>query len=355
MKGINKNILLLGATGYTGKIIAEMLDKKNLSFVVAGRSIQKMQSLCDSLNSKPPFVVIDLANYDQLLSVIKDFDIIVNCIGPFNVYGNSILSASSEAKKVYIDITGEQDFVWKSYNTHKKSKASILHSVSFESCLIDILADQLLPHKKKYKEISSFYYFKKSRPSPGTRLTMKLSRNFPMYKIEEKQLVPTSPMEKKIKADFEAPDEISYGFSMPYPEVIFFHQRYNVQKAGSYLLLNESEGDLLLSRPESKVVTVEEVLEQNGRVKTIEPSLHERNNQEFSIFVSAIDDEGQSYLSSVKGKDMYGITAFLVAHLLSKICEGLELPKGVNSPSTINVWGDLWLELFKAGYIDKSN
>ena len=100
-------ILLLGATGYTGGLIADLFQKKGLDFLEYGRNLLKLEGL--KLSNKHCIgIEIFTIGSDGLLPHLGPASIVVNCIGPFNVYGQTVVEDCLSAGATYIDITGEQ-------------------------------------------------------------------------------------------------------------------------------------------------------------------------------------------------------------------------------------------------------
>ena len=116
------NILLLGATGYTGSLVAERFLDAGVDFWAFGRNQEKLVQL-KSINSRckgiETFVIGNVAEQLKL----NNSSIVINCIGPFNVYAEKIVDACIAAGCVYFDITGEQEIVKQSF--FEKSKFEI--------------------------------------------------------------------------------------------------------------------------------------------------------------------------------------------------------------------------------------
>src|SRR5438552_5432334 len=111
-------ILLLGATGYTGKLIAGKLLAQGLAFTAVARD---MEVLKEFQKQDPGLIKIQSVNFNNAdpLQIIADHQIIINCAGPFNIYGAAWVDACIALGRSYIDITGEQHIVAESF-AHKK-------------------------------------------------------------------------------------------------------------------------------------------------------------------------------------------------------------------------------------------
>lgn len=106
------DILLFGATGYTGRLTAEALHARGASFALAGRNRQKLEMLAGE-TGEPEIHVVDAGDRTGLVSALDGCKVLVTCVGPFARLGDTALEAAIEAKVHYVDSTGEGTFVAK--------------------------------------------------------------------------------------------------------------------------------------------------------------------------------------------------------------------------------------------------
>lgn len=109
------DITIYGATGFTGTLIAKYLMGKQIdqSFTLglAGRNLSKIRSKFPSINEQL-VSFIEASNDDEqsLHNMCKRTKIVVNCVGPFDLYGRAVVKACVEESCHYMDITGEPKF-----------------------------------------------------------------------------------------------------------------------------------------------------------------------------------------------------------------------------------------------------
>ncbi|OFY67270.1 MAG: hypothetical protein A3H98_02110 [Bacteroidetes bacterium RIFCSPLOWO2_02_FULL_36_8] len=343
------SIILLGATGFTGKLIAEKLDKDSVTFTICGRSLEKLQYLTEKCTHNHECLVLDVMKEEKIKSVLFQYEIVINCVGPFNLWGNFIRNFCVQHGKIYIDISGEQSFIEQSFMMDKLAKekgATIIHSVSFESCMADIIASEMLDSALKYSDISSYYFFRNSKPSPGTKLTMQLSKHFPTFFIHNGKMENASPLAFHKYISFDFLPGFTKALFMPYPEILFFNKKYKVNHSASYLMLNHSDAMFLLASRKQPIESVDKILKKHQSRKH---NLNENDiaKQEFTLVVQAIAEDGIKITKYVHGRNMYGITAFLVSYLVKQINSGLLLKKGIVTPSETGAWSGLWNVLIK--------
>lgn len=121
------DFVVFGATGFTGKLVCEELQSvnKNLDYkwAVAGRSHNKLEEvLCgmisrNILNEDQKLnvgkVIAGVNDYDSLLSMCKRAKVILDCVGPYRLYGEQVVKACVEGNANFMDISGEPEYLEK--------------------------------------------------------------------------------------------------------------------------------------------------------------------------------------------------------------------------------------------------
>ncbi|KAI5465711.1 sporulation protein RMD1 [Mariannaea sp. PMI_226] len=135
--GRQYDIVVFGATGYTGKLLAEYITENlptDLKWAVAGRSEAKLQLVVDE-NKKanpdrlPPAIEVTNLNDEELASLAKKACVLLSTVGPYAKYGEPAFKACAENGTHYVDVTGEM--VWvermiKKYEGAAKASGAIL-------------------------------------------------------------------------------------------------------------------------------------------------------------------------------------------------------------------------------------
>jgi saccharopine dehydrogenase-like NADP-dependent oxidoreductase len=99
------DIVLLGATGFTGKLIAEYLQKhqkeENISLAFAGRNAQKLEQDLSGIPLEGISVEIcDIQDPEQLTALTKNTKILMNAVGPFSFTGRQVIEAVFKTKPI---------------------------------------------------------------------------------------------------------------------------------------------------------------------------------------------------------------------------------------------------------------
>jgi short subunit dehydrogenase-like uncharacterized protein len=143
------DVIVFGASGYTGKLVAEYMGKEygndeSISWAIAGRNKDKLSSVKKdlNLNERVSIIEVDSTNKDSLDSMTSSAKCILTTVGPYQLYGSSLVQSCSENGTDYVDLTGEPGWMYEMINVHqdtaKKSGARIVFSCGFDSIPFDL-------------------------------------------------------------------------------------------------------------------------------------------------------------------------------------------------------------------------
>ena len=106
-------IILYGATGFTGRLCAEYLrdNYPDIKWAIAGRNKQKLEDLKNLLRLNCEIFVADGEDKDSIDHIVCKTKVILSTAGPFARYSNLIVKSCVENKTHYTDITGENHWV----------------------------------------------------------------------------------------------------------------------------------------------------------------------------------------------------------------------------------------------------
>lgn len=117
------DVIILGASGFTGKyVIREALKFLNVpssplkNLAIAGRNNSKLsQALQWASRPNPPpeipILTADTTDPSSLRELASQTKIILNCVGPFRIYGEPVVEACADSGCDYLDISGEPEFM----------------------------------------------------------------------------------------------------------------------------------------------------------------------------------------------------------------------------------------------------
>ncbi len=144
----NYDIILYGATGFTGQLTARYLatQRQPLRWAIAGRDHVKLQAVRDSLLADgkylPDILLADSAAADTLAALARQTRVVISTVGPYLQYGEPLVAACVSEKTDYVDLTGEPEFVNR-MRARFHGKASekgvrIVHCCGFDSIPHDL-------------------------------------------------------------------------------------------------------------------------------------------------------------------------------------------------------------------------
>ena len=142
-------IVVYGATGYTGKLVAEYLNAHygvngDIAWAIAGRSMAKLEAVRDELGlgDDLPLVLADAADPASITSLAERARVILTTVGPYQLYGNDLVAACAAAGTHYVDLCGEPAWMKQMIALHgdaaKASGARIVFSCGFDSIPFDL-------------------------------------------------------------------------------------------------------------------------------------------------------------------------------------------------------------------------
>jgi short subunit dehydrogenase-like uncharacterized protein len=164
-------IVVYGATGYTGRLVAEELQRRGAEFVIAGRSREKLAALAARLGG----VESTAASLDEpaaLRSLLEPCAAVIACAGPFTRHGEPVLAAAAETGTHYLDTTGEQAFMRMVFDRYdeqaKHSGAALVSGMGFDYVPGDLIASMTAEGMEPLDEITVAYRVDGFGPTRGT-------------------------------------------------------------------------------------------------------------------------------------------------------------------------------------------
>jgi short subunit dehydrogenase-like uncharacterized protein len=138
------DIVVYGATGFTGQLVAEYLaaqykDDKELKWAMAGRSLDKLKSVRDAIGAPAdtPLIVADASDAASLKAMVAQTKSVMTTVGPYQLYGGDLLAACVASGTDYIDLCGEPVWMRQMIEKHeaaaRASGARIVFSCGFDS------------------------------------------------------------------------------------------------------------------------------------------------------------------------------------------------------------------------------
>jgi short subunit dehydrogenase-like uncharacterized protein len=144
-------LVLFGATGFTGELTAEYLLRNapsGMRWALAARNLQKLEAVrrrlarIDPAAADLPLLQADVSDAASIEALAQTTKVVITTVGPYTLYGEPLVAACAATGTDYVDLTGEPEFVdrmWLSYHEQaQQSGARIVHSCGFDSIPSDL-------------------------------------------------------------------------------------------------------------------------------------------------------------------------------------------------------------------------
>lgn len=139
------DIVLFGATGFTGGLTADYLAAHapaGLRWAIAGRNADKLEAVRQRLGGDVEVLVADATDPAALADVARRTRVVATTIGPYVEHGGPLVGACAEAGTDYLDLTGEPEFVDRTFLAHHQTAvrtgARLVHACGFDSIPYDL-------------------------------------------------------------------------------------------------------------------------------------------------------------------------------------------------------------------------
>lgn len=138
------DMVVYGATGFTGQLVAEYLaahytGKDDPKWAMAGRSKEKLAAVRDAIGAPADtaLIVADGGDAASLKAMVDQTRLVISTVGPYQLYGSDLVAACAASGTDYLDLCGEPLWMRKMIDAHeaaaKASGARILFSCGFDS------------------------------------------------------------------------------------------------------------------------------------------------------------------------------------------------------------------------------
>jgi short subunit dehydrogenase-like uncharacterized protein len=138
------DIVVYGASGFTGQLVAEYLASKyrsdaGLKWAMAGRNLEKLAKVRDEIGapSDTPLIAADAGDPASLRAMIDQTRLVISTVGPYQLYGSELVADCAATGTDYIDLCGEPLWMRQMIDAHeaaaKSSGARIVFSCGFDS------------------------------------------------------------------------------------------------------------------------------------------------------------------------------------------------------------------------------
>lgn len=331
---MDKNFLVYGAYGYTGRLVVRYAAERGLKPILAGRNAETLRALADETGLEHR--VFGLDSVDEVARNLEGVCAVAHCAGPFSHTARPMAKGCLNAGVHYIDITGEIEvFEGLAAMNQRATDAGVmlLPGAGFDVVPSDCLAMHLKEQLPSATRLVLAFY-SKGKPSHGTATT--IVENLPKGLVVRKngQLTKVPAGWKRRTIDFgKGPmgtvtipwGDVSTAFySTGIPDIEVYMAAPAALRAftvaGRYL------GWLLGSGP------VQRYLKRKVDTGPAGPTDEQRARDYCLLWGEVTDGQGGRAEARMRTPDGYTLTALTVLAIIQRILAG-DAPPGYQTPA----------------------
>ncbi|YAF94484.1 MAG: trans-acting enoyl reductase family protein [Nodularia sp. CChRGM 3473] len=334
---MTSKMLLYGATGYAGKLIAEFAKSQGIELILAGRSQNSLAAVAKELNLD--FRVFGLDDQQAIARSLADVTAVLNCAGPFSKTSHPLVDACLQTQTHYLDIAGEvPEFATLEARDLEAKNAGImlLPGVGFGVVPTDCVAAYLKNQLPTAQQLILIYETV-GGVSQGTANTVLPSLHQMGVVREAGKLIPARPAWKRRKIDLGAGAVTAVTNPWRADIVTAFHSTgipnievYTVFPAPVRFLMEISQyvGWLF------KSALFQSALARLIKTLPTGPSPEERAKGHVGVIGFAEDASGQTVTARLSGPEAYDFTALAAVAVMQRIIQG-EAKAGFQTPAAV--------------------
>ncbi|MBW3657549.1 MAG: saccharopine dehydrogenase NADP-binding domain-containing protein [Actinobacteria bacterium] len=341
-------IVVLGASGATGRLVTRALLERGFDVVAAGPSPSRVGEALGDAAGATEIVEVDLTEPAAVVAAVARGAAVVSAVGPFDALGRTVVDAAIDAGVAYLDTAGEQPFVaWARDARAERARAagvSVVPGVGAAGLPGDLLAALAGEHASGPCEVHVAYAFPDGlwrSASAGTRRSLAAVLGAPVLARIDGRLEEERLGEQRRLAWFPRPVGPRHAAAVPGLEALTVPDHLPAATVvRTYLSMSTPASELLqavgnLARWPPAGERLRAALTPAERTRTRVAGDRAR----WACVAEVADDHvvGRAW---AHGRDPYALTAAAVTAGVERIVAG-EVPPGVHGPAALGPAGDV--------------
>lgn len=331
-------ILLYGANGYTGELIARYAGHYGLTPILAGRKKAAIEALAKEL--KLDFRIVELDDAAGLSAALEDIALVIQAAGPYHITAQPMIEACLATNTHYIDLNGDLDVfeLLQRYDQQAKAKdVMILPGAGFDVVPTDCLALALKQQLPDADQLTIAFAVIGSALSRGTSISTLHKLGTPGAIRKNGQII-YEPMGKKgMSVKFPGHKDPVFVMSIPWGDIstAYFStgipniRTYTaINKAAWYFLKGQSLFNWLL-----KTSFLRGILMSIFKMQSAGPNQAVRDKAVSHIWGQVTNAKGASVAANMETPEAYSLTAYAILVIAKKIING-EYKPGYQTPAS---------------------
>ena len=323
---MGERVAVIGATGFTGGVVVQELLGRGVEVVAVGRNPAKLDALPVDVERH----VADVADRVVLARSLDGCRAVVNCVGSFVDFGETVVEAAIAAAVPYVDTTGEFPFLRRVFEMHdtaaRTAGVALVPGMAFYSAPADLaaaLAARALGRPPDTVDIG--YRLVGARPSKGTLRTNLRRAGQPCEVWQDGRLVSRRTGDDPREFRFPEPYGATTVARWPGAEVLGVPRHTGARSVAVYVAMPKAAAAVFRNP------RLTALLQPVGRAvvgtKTGGPSAEARARARYVVVVEARAGSAATRCV-IDGHDMYGVTAAACAEAALRLAAPSLTPGG---------------------------
>lgn len=333
---MTQRIMVYGATGYTGKLIAAEAAKRGLDVVLAGRDAEKLKAVALPLGFETRRV--DLNDAPGLRTALDGIAVVLHVAGPFSATARPMVEACLTNGAHYLDVTGEIDVFEAIARRDVEARHAgvlLLPGVGFDVVPSDCLAAHVATRVEEPRQLRIAIAGMGGGVSRGTARTAIESLGDGL-RVRHNGILERRPS-GSLERHFDFGAGPARGIAMPWGDVATAFHSTGIPNIEVYFILSGRIAQLLkASRLVTRLLrmgTVQRFLKARVDALPEGPTAAERKATRSFLLAEAEGSDGETARALLETPSGYELTPVAAVEAARRVAEGLA-PVGYQTPAT---------------------
>jgi short subunit dehydrogenase-like uncharacterized protein len=337
------NVLLYGANGYTGRLIADLASNYGVQLILAGRKEADIKAMGEQLQL--PYKIFALEQEDILLETLREVKLVLHAAGPFSETADAMLKACMKTKTHYLDINGDISVFEKIKSLDAEAKQAgimLMPGVGFDVVPTDCIAKHLHGQLPDMTDLQLAFATLGGGLSHGTAITMasKIGEGGAIRK--NGKIVRTPLGAEAMMVPFyrgeDLPLKEMFVMNIPWGDVSTAHFTTGVPNIKTYTGVSKKVYNLLKFQGVFnwllRTSFVRNIIRKKIKSLPAGPSKQQRAAALGMVWGRASNQNGTVVTASLCGPEGYTITAHAALIIVNKVLAGNFKP-GYQTPASV--------------------
>lgn len=331
-------ILLYGANGYTGELIARYAGQYGLQPILAGRKKAAIEALAKELNL--PFRIVELDDSAGLKAALEDIALVIQAAGPYHITAQPMIDACIATNTHYIDLNGDLDVFELLHGYDKEAKTKdimILPGAGFDVVPTDCLALFLKQQLPDADHLTIAFAIIGSAMSRGTSISTLHKLGTPGA-IRKNGHIAHEPMGKRgMSVKFAGHKDHVFVMSIPWGDISTAYFSTGIPNITTYTAINKAAWYFLKAQSAFnwllKTAFMRSILMGIFKLQSAGPNQDVRDKAVSHIWGKVTNAKGATVEAHMETPEAYSLTAFTILVIAKKILNGDYKP-GYQTPAS---------------------